>query len=122
MTLFTGNVDRESRGPGATDGNKPRIVIFSASVGSGHVRAAKAIESALGTQLPDATIAHVDALDLTNGAFRRATAPGISVPPEARRGLSGGCMIFWIIPTTTARRQSPDNSLSGSISRGFRNC
>ncbi|MGD0389153.1 MAG: glycosyltransferase [Tepidisphaeraceae bacterium] len=55
---------------------KPRIVILSASVGGGHVRAAQAIESALGEMLPDATIAHVDALDLTNGAFRRAYGAG----------------------------------------------
>ena len=38
MMSFTGNVDRESRSPG---GNRPRIVILSASVGSGHVRAAR---------------------------------------------------------------------------------
>lgn len=55
---------------------KPRIIILSASVGSGHIRAARAIESALSSQLPDATIAHVDALDLTNGAFRRAYGAG----------------------------------------------
>jgi processive 1,2-diacylglycerol beta-glucosyltransferase len=40
------------------------------------VRAAQAIEAALGELLPDATIAHVDALDLTNGAFRRAYGAG----------------------------------------------
>ena len=57
-------------------GAKPRIAILSASVGAGHVRAAQAIESALGELLPDATIAHVDALDLTNGAFRRAYGAG----------------------------------------------
>ncbi len=55
---------------------RPRIVILSASVGSGHLRAAQAIESALGTLLPDATIAHVDALDLTNRPFRRAYGAG----------------------------------------------
>ena len=78
MTLFTGNVDKETRGPEADkpEGDKPRIVILSASVGSGHVRAAKAIESALSSLLPDATIAHVDALELTNGAFRRAYGAG----------------------------------------------
>jgi processive 1,2-diacylglycerol beta-glucosyltransferase len=57
-------------------GPRPRIVILSASVGSGHVRAAQAIESALGELLPEATIAHVDALDLTNAAFRRAYGAG----------------------------------------------
>jgi processive 1,2-diacylglycerol beta-glucosyltransferase len=61
---------------GASQAAKPRIAILSASVGSGHVRAGQAIESALGELLPDATIAHVDALDLTNGAFRRAYGAG----------------------------------------------
>jgi len=55
---------------------RPRIVILSASVGSGHVRAAQAIESALAQMLPNATIAHLDALDMTNGAFRRAYGKG----------------------------------------------
>lgn len=55
---------------------RPRIVILSASVGAGHVRAAQAIESALGHLLPDATIAHLDALEMTNGAFRRAYGKG----------------------------------------------
>lgn len=64
---------QDSRGNRAV---KPRIVILSASVGSGHVRAAKAIESALAGLMPDATIAQVDALDLTNGAFRRAYGAG----------------------------------------------
>jgi processive 1,2-diacylglycerol beta-glucosyltransferase len=63
--------------PGRTDvPHKPRILILSASVGSGHVRAAQAIELALSSQLPDATIAHVDALEFTNGAFRRAYGSG----------------------------------------------
>jgi processive 1,2-diacylglycerol beta-glucosyltransferase len=56
--------------------HRPRIVILSASVGSGHVRAAQAIEAALSQILPDATIAHLDALDLTNAAFRRAYGKG----------------------------------------------
>jgi processive 1,2-diacylglycerol beta-glucosyltransferase len=56
--------------------SRPRIVILSASVGSGHIRAAQAIEAALSSILPDATIAHLDALDLTNAAFRRAYGKG----------------------------------------------
>ncbi|HEY1922718.1 MAG TPA: hypothetical protein VGG44_08115, partial [Tepidisphaeraceae bacterium] len=55
---------------------RPRILILSASVGSGHIRAAQAIESALGKLLPDADIANVDALKLTNAAFRRAYGAG----------------------------------------------
>jgi processive 1,2-diacylglycerol beta-glucosyltransferase len=48
----------------------PCILILSASIGSGHTRAAQAIESALVRILPDATIANVDVLELTNAAFR----------------------------------------------------
>jgi processive 1,2-diacylglycerol beta-glucosyltransferase len=55
---------------------RPRIVILSASVGAGHVRAAQAIESVLANTLPDATIAHVDVLKLTNRVFRRAYSAG----------------------------------------------
>lgn len=54
----------------------PRIVILSASVGAGHIRAAQALESALIQMLPHATIAHIDVLQLTNSAFRRAYGKG----------------------------------------------
>jgi processive 1,2-diacylglycerol beta-glucosyltransferase len=57
-------------------GSAPRIVILSASVGSGHVRAAQAIESALSQMLPDAVIAHLDVLKLTNAPFRRVYSAG----------------------------------------------
>jgi processive 1,2-diacylglycerol beta-glucosyltransferase len=57
-------------------GKEPRILILSASVGSGHIRAAQAIEIALGQILPDATIAHVDVLDFTNKLFRGFYASG----------------------------------------------
>jgi processive 1,2-diacylglycerol beta-glucosyltransferase len=48
-----------------------RILIFSASVGAGHLRAAQAVELAARQLLPDATIRNVDILQLTNAAFRR---------------------------------------------------
>ena len=51
-----------------------RVVLFSASVGSGHVRAAEAIESALKLEDAEAEIEHVDVLDLTSRAFRRLYA------------------------------------------------
>ncbi|HWB54127.1 MAG TPA: glycosyltransferase [Tepidisphaeraceae bacterium] len=57
-------------------GRGPRIVILSASVGAGHIRAAQAIESALGQVLPNATIAHVDVLQFTNRVFRRVYSQG----------------------------------------------
>jgi processive 1,2-diacylglycerol beta-glucosyltransferase len=55
---------------GTADG-KPRILILSASVGAGHLRAAEAVEAALRQVRPDAHVKNVDVLDLTNRVFRR---------------------------------------------------
>lgn len=49
----------------------PRVLVLSASVGAGHMRAAHAIQGALTRLLPGSTLDHVDALTLTNFAFRR---------------------------------------------------
>ncbi len=51
--------------------NPPRILVLSASVGAGHLRAAEAVEKALRISVPDATVKNVDILDLTNRVFRR---------------------------------------------------
>src|SRR6516164_10998898 len=48
-----------------------RILVLSASVGAGHLRAAHAVELALREVAPDATVRNVDVLELTNAAFRR---------------------------------------------------
>jgi processive 1,2-diacylglycerol beta-glucosyltransferase len=49
----------------------PRILVLSASVGAGHLRAAQAVELALREVVPEATVRNVDVLQLTNAAFRR---------------------------------------------------
>ncbi len=49
----------------------PRLLILSASVGAGHVRAAQAVELALKTIEPEAKVKNQDALELTNKTFRR---------------------------------------------------
>src|SRR5947209_10755390 len=49
----------------------PRILVLSASVGAGHLRAAQAVELALRQTVPEATVKNVDVLQLTNAAFRR---------------------------------------------------
>src|ERR1700736_952225 len=49
----------------------PRILVLSASVGAGHLRAAEAVESALRQMVPEATVKNLDVLTLTNAAFRR---------------------------------------------------
>ena len=48
-----------------------RILVLSASVGAGHMRAAQAVELALKQLAPDATVRNLDILTLTNAAFRR---------------------------------------------------
>jgi processive 1,2-diacylglycerol beta-glucosyltransferase len=50
---------------------QPRILILSASTGSGHLRAAEAIRRALGELCPAAFVRHIDALSLATRAFRR---------------------------------------------------
>jgi processive 1,2-diacylglycerol beta-glucosyltransferase len=48
-----------------------RILVLSASVGAGHLRAAQAVELALRQTLPGAAVRNLDVLELTNAAFRR---------------------------------------------------
>ena len=48
-----------------------RILVLSASVGAGHLRAAQAVELAIRDLDPAAMVENVDVLTLTNAAFRR---------------------------------------------------
>jgi processive 1,2-diacylglycerol beta-glucosyltransferase len=50
--------------------SSPRILVLSASVGAGHLRAAQAVELALKEMTPQATVRNLDVLSLTNRAFR----------------------------------------------------
>src|SRR5262245_33283006 len=49
----------------------PRILVLSASVGTGHLRAAQAVELALRELDGEALIRNIDVLELTNAVFRR---------------------------------------------------
>jgi processive 1,2-diacylglycerol beta-glucosyltransferase len=49
----------------------PHVLVLSASVGAGHMRAAEAVEQALLEVAPEARVKNVDVLELTNSAFRR---------------------------------------------------
>jgi processive 1,2-diacylglycerol beta-glucosyltransferase len=48
-----------------------KILVLSASVGAGHLRAAQAVELALRQLAPDADVRNVDVLTLTNAPFRK---------------------------------------------------
>ncbi len=51
-----------------------RILVFSASAGAGHVRAAEALEAAFHTGAPDAVVRHHDSLQSTSAVFRKLYA------------------------------------------------
>jgi processive 1,2-diacylglycerol beta-glucosyltransferase len=53
-----------------------RVLVLSAAVGAGHVRAAQAVELALRELAPQATVKNLDVLQLTNAAFRRVYGRG----------------------------------------------
>jgi processive 1,2-diacylglycerol beta-glucosyltransferase len=55
----------------SNDSMGERILILSASVGAGHMRAAQAVEAALRELAPQATVQNIDVLTMTNAAFRR---------------------------------------------------
>ena len=48
----------------------PNVLVLSAAVGAGHLRAAQAVELAMRQLRPDAMVRNVDVLQLTNAAFR----------------------------------------------------
>jgi processive 1,2-diacylglycerol beta-glucosyltransferase len=52
----------------------PRILILTASVGAGHIRAAEAVELALKQLAPDAHVKNVDLMTCATAAFRRVYA------------------------------------------------
>jgi processive 1,2-diacylglycerol beta-glucosyltransferase len=49
----------------------PRILVLSAAVGAGHLRAAEAVEAALRQVVPSAEVENHDVLKFTNAVFRR---------------------------------------------------
>ena len=51
-----------------------RILVLSASVGAGHLRAAQAVEMALKKLDPEASVENYDVMDFTNAVFRRVYA------------------------------------------------
>ncbi|MCC6126438.1 MAG: glycosyltransferase [Pirellulales bacterium] len=51
-----------------------RILVLSASVGAGHLRAAQAVEKALRLLDTEASVENFDVMDFTNAAFRRLYA------------------------------------------------
>src|SRR5437763_1644153 len=55
---------------GSREDGRPRILILTASVGTGHLRAAEAVDLALRELAPEAFVKTVDVLSLSTGPFR----------------------------------------------------
>src|SRR5579884_396374 len=68
--LSVPRLDRDERSA-APDGRRPRVLILSASVGMGHLRAAEAVELAFREVLPHAEVRNADVLKLSIAPFRR---------------------------------------------------
>lgn len=80
-----------------------RILILSASVGAGHLRAAQAMELALKQLDPAAEVRNVDVLTLTNALFRRVYAKAyldlVNLAPH---------LLGYIYDTTDVKRRTTD--------------
>ncbi|HSD49987.1 MAG TPA: hypothetical protein VLG48_01170, partial [Candidatus Methylomirabilis sp.] len=61
---------RRERGAVPAFSRSPRVLILSASVGAGHVRAAQALEAAFAASTFPGEAKHLDVLRFTNPAFR----------------------------------------------------
>lgn len=69
--------------------DEPRVLVLSASVGAGHVRAAQALERAFAAHLPSSHVRHEDVLGLTNPVFRRLYGRGYIDLVNRAPGLLG---------------------------------
>lgn len=60
-----------SQNSSSVSGRAPRVLILSAAVGTGHLRAAEAVELAFRQRCPEASVRNVDVLSLSIPPFRR---------------------------------------------------
>jgi processive 1,2-diacylglycerol beta-glucosyltransferase len=65
-----------SRATRRASGGWPRILILSVSSGSGHIRAAEAVQLAIERTCPEAAVVNLDAMAFSNAAFRRVYSAG----------------------------------------------
>ncbi|MBX7255724.1 MAG: glycosyltransferase [Candidatus Hydrogenedentes bacterium] len=57
-------------------GTPKKVLILSVTAGAGHLRAAQALEEAFRERYPQVEIAHLDALEYTNAAYRKGFSDG----------------------------------------------
>ena len=83
----------------------PRILILSASVGAGHMRAAEAVEKACRQMVPDAHVTNVDVLAMTNALFRRVYGKLYIDLVNKRRTCWATFTTCWISPAIPASQR-----------------
>ena len=86
-----------------------RILILSASVGAGHMRAAEAVEAALREAAPEAAIANYDVLSLMPKAFGRLYRDAYLEMVDGRRNCWAGSTT---LPTSHFGKRPCDGSSS----------
>ena len=91
-----------------------RILVLSASVGAGHLRAAEAVELAARQMLPDATVRNVDVLDMTNASFGTSTASSTSTWSTRPRTPSATSTTCSTSRASPSRRSDSCGSISKS--------
>ncbi len=79
-----------------------RVLIISAKVGAGHMRAAEALEAAFKRRYPAAQVRNMEALQYTNAAFRKSFTSGYSK-------LASDLPSVWEIIYETMERKAVDS-------------
>ena len=100
-----------------------RILVLSASVGAGHMRAAEAVEAALRQLAPEAMVQNIDVLELTNAAFRRMYSRSyFELVKKAPHVLGYVYDRLDRPPSAQSKADRLRLRSSGSTSRDFRGC
>jgi len=92
-----------------------RALITSVSAGSGHVRAAQAIEAAFKQEHPDVEALHVNVMDLVSKPFRRLYEDGYMLLADKAPAMWG-----WLYETTA--RNGNHSGAQRAINAFQRNC
>ena len=72
-----------------------KVLITSVSAGSGHVRAAEAVQAAFWRSRPDVEAIHIDVMNFVAPAFRHMYSGGYSFAVNHTPALWGRFYDFW---------------------------
>jgi processive 1,2-diacylglycerol beta-glucosyltransferase len=87
-----------------------KILLTSVSAGSGHVRAAEAVQAALWRSRPGVEAVHVDVMNFVTPGFRRLYTGGYNLAVNRAPALWGHFYNFW-------DRRPPEGEITSSLRR-----